>query len=154
MDLRAKSLTNILNKNCRNIFLEFLQNSLTILCYFYIICWADRSIGNIQLKLRLRTELFDVTWKFTSCYATVSWIFSLYFCKNLLEFVSICAENFSTFCVHFTTFLRDNIFFKASTLWAHAFYKSICPSVCVFVCSLLRYRLNVLCPHFLKSVVQ
>ena len=35
--------------------------------------------------------------------------------------------------------------FKASALWADAFYKSICPSVCpsvcVSVCSLLRYRL-------------
>ena len=42
-------------------------------------------------------------------------------------------------------------FFKASALWADAFYKSKCPSVCVFVCpsvclsvcSLLRYRLTV-----------
>ena len=41
-------------------------------------------------------------------------------------------------------------FFKASALWADAFYKSICPSVCVFVClsvrSLLRYRLTVFLP--------
>ena len=37
--------------------------------------------------------------------------------------------------------------FKASALWANAFYKSKCPyvclCVCVCVCSLLRYRLNV-----------
>ena len=50
-------------------------------------------------------------------------------------------------------------FFKASTLWADAFYKSKCPSVCLSVrpcvCSLLRYRLNVfLPPHFPKSDVQ
>ena len=46
--------------------------------------------------------------------------------------------------------------FKASALWADAFYKSICPYVCV--CSFLRYRLTVLlpplpkvgCPIFLK----
>ena len=40
--------------------------------------------------------------------------------------------------------------FKASALWADAFYKSICPSVCLFVrpyvCSLLRYRLTVFLP--------
>ena len=40
--------------------------------------------------------------------------------------------------------------FKASALWADAFYKSKCPSVClsvrVCVCSLLRYRLNVFLP--------
>ena len=52
--------------------------------------------------------------------------------------------------------------FKASTLWADAFYKSKCPSVCLSVrlsvCSLLRYRLNVFllplfkirCPIFLE----
>ena len=33
--------------------------------------------------------------------------------------------------------------FKASDLWADAFYKLICLSVCV---SLLRYRLNVFMP--------
>ena len=42
------------------------------------------------------------------------------------------------------------LIFKASALWAHAFYKSkcpsVCPSVCVSVCSLLRYRLNVFLP--------
>ena len=40
--------------------------------------------------------------------------------------------------------------FKASALWADAFYKSKCPYVCLFVClslcSLLRYRLNVFLP--------
>ena len=52
--------------------------------------------------------------------------------------------------------------FKASALWADAFYKSKCPYVCLFVClfvcSLLRYRLNVFlpplpevrCPKFLQ----
>ena len=43
-------------------------------------------------------------------------------------------------------------FFKASALWADAFYKSkcpsVCPSVCPFVCSLLRYRLTVFLPPF------
>ena len=38
------------------------------------------------------------------------------------------------------------IIFKASALWADAFYKSKCPSVCPSVCSLLRYRLNVFLP--------
>ena len=40
--------------------------------------------------------------------------------------------------------------FKASALWADAFYKSKCPSVCLSVrlsvCSLLRYHLNVFLP--------
>ena len=40
--------------------------------------------------------------------------------------------------------------FKASALWADAFYKSKCPSVCpsvrLSVCSLLRYRLTVFLP--------
>ena len=39
---------------------------------------------------------------------------------------------------------------KASALWADAFYKSKCQSVClsvrVSVCSLLRYRLNIFLP--------
>ena len=51
------------------------------------------------------------------------------------------------------TWMKDDLF-KASALWADAFYKSICPSVCVFVClsvclsvcSLLRYRLAVFLP--------
>ena len=45
-------------------------------------------------------------------------------------------------------------FFKASALWADAFYKSKCSPVCLSVClsvcpsvySLLRYRLNVFWP--------
>ena len=41
-------------------------------------------------------------------------------------------------------------FFKASALWADAFYKSkcpsVCPSVCLCVCSLLRYPLTVFLP--------
>ena len=40
--------------------------------------------------------------------------------------------------------------FKASALWADAFYKSkclsVCPSVCLCICSLLRYRLTVFLP--------
>ena len=47
----------------------------------------------------------------------------------------------------------DNVF-KASALWADAFYKLKCPFVCVFVCpsvcSLLRYRLMVFLPQFPK----
>ena len=31
-------------------------------------------------------------------------------------------------------------------IWADAFYKSICPYVCVSACSLLRYRLTVFLP--------
>ena len=44
--------------------------------------------------------------------------------------------------------------FKASALWADAFYKSkcpsVCPSVCLSVCSLLRYHLNVFLALFPK----
>ena len=50
--------------------------------------------------------------------------------------------------------------FKASALWADAFYKSKCPSacpsvrmsVCLSVCSLLRYRLNVFLPNKQKII--
>ena len=53
-------------------------------------------------------------------------------------------------------------FFKASAIWADAFYKSKCPSACpsvrlsvrLSVCSHLRYRWNVFLPHFPKSDVQ
>ena len=41
---------------------------------------------------------------------------------------------------------EELIFFKASALWADAFYKSKFPCVCLSVCSLLRYRLNVFLP--------
>ena len=48
--------------------------------------------------------------------------------------------------------------FKASALWADAFYKSkcpsvcpsVCPCVCLSVCSLLRYRLTVFLPPLPK----
>ena len=44
--------------------------------------------------------------------------------------------------------------FKASALWADAFYKSKCPYVCLFVCvcvcSLLRYHLTVFLPPLTK----
>ena len=44
--------------------------------------------------------------------------------------------------------------FKASALWADAFYKSKCPSVCLSVClsvcSLLRYHLTVFLPPIPK----
>ena len=46
--------------------------------------------------------------------------------------------------------MLDLLIFKALALWADAFYKSICPSVrvsvCLCVCSLLKYRLNVFLP--------
>ena len=44
--------------------------------------------------------------------------------------------------------------FKALALWDDAFYKSICPYVCLSLCSLLRYRLTSFCPQFSKSDVQ
>ena len=40
--------------------------------------------------------------------------------------------------------------FKASALWADAFYKSICPYICVSACSLLRYPLTVFLPPLPK----
>ena len=40
--------------------------------------------------------------------------------------------------------LHSNVIFKASALWADAFYNSICPCVCVclFVCSLFEVPFN------------
>ena len=40
--------------------------------------------------------------------------------------------------------------FRAPALWVDAFYMSICPYVCVSVCSLLRYSLNVFLPPLPK----
>ena len=42
--------------------------------------------------------------------------------------------------------LTGECIFKAEALWADAFYYSKCPSVCLSVCSLLRYRLKVFLP--------
>ena len=51
--------------------------------------------------------------------------------------------------------------FKASALWAHAFYKSKCPSVCPCVGPSVCLSVHVFgffkpsfCPHFPKSDVQ
>ena len=63
-------------------------------------------------------------------------------------------ELFNTYFVESHTI--NFAFFKASALWADAFYKSKCSSVC----SLLRYHLNVFlpplpevgCPIFLESL--
>ena len=66
-------------------------------------------------------------------------------------------------CIYANMLNDEDIFeiFKASALWADAFYKSKCPSVCPSVClsvrSLLRYHLTVFlaplpkveCPIFL-----
>ena len=49
----------------------------------------------------------------------------------------------------FGAWLTDWLF-KASALWAYAFSKSKCPSLCLFVCSLLRYRLKVFLPPLPK----
>ena len=48
----------------------------------------------------------------------------------------IWAKNSKTPMVNLLKNLRpfQNYIFKASALWANAFYKSKCPSVCVFVC--------------------
>ena len=51
-----------------------------------------------------------------------------------------------TYSTIFEIVLSFIFIFKASALWADAFYKSKCPSVCVFVCSLLSYRLTVFLP--------
>ena len=40
--------------------------------------------------------------------------------------------------------------FKASAFWANALYKSICPCVCLSVCSLLKYHLIVFLPPLPK----
>ena len=53
-------------------------------------------------------------------------------------------------CKKITEWNLALLIFKASALWADAFYRSICPyvclCVCLFVCSLLRYRLTVFLP--------
>ena len=57
---------------------------------------------------------------------------------------------FATFFIYFFYFQLILIFFKAKALLADAFYKSICPYVCLCVClclwSLLTYRFNIFFP--------
>ena len=56
-------------------------------------------------------------------------------------------------CLNFWT-KKTIVLFKASALWADAFYKlkclSVCGSVCLSVCSLLRYCLNIFLPPLRK----
>ena len=46
--------------------------------------------------------------------------------------------------------VNNKLIFKASALWADAFYKSKCLSVRPFVCSLLGYHFNVFLPPLPK----
>ena len=78
--------------------------------------------------------------------------------KKSLFFGDFClTSSFFWYCCYYPHRSRDalsplSIFFKASALWANAFYKLKLPSVCLFVClsvcpsvcSLLRYHLNVI----------
>ena len=52
--------------------------------------------------------------------------------------------------IYYLIALFPQIISKASVLLADAFYKSKCPSVCLSMCSLLRYRLNVFLPPLPK----
>ena len=51
------------------------------------------------------------------------------------------------FHCNWTSFINAS---SSSARWADAFYKSKFPSVCLSVCSLLRYRLNVFLPQLPK----
>ena len=86
----------------------------------------------------------------------IQWLL-LVSCMCYLDIYS-CTQKFEQF-KNFTTFfyqieLSVYEIFKASALWADAFYKSKCLSVCLCVwlsvCSLLRYCLTVSLPPLLK----
>ena len=55
--------------------------------------------------------------------------------QTLVCSLSLWLDNLFMVCSLHTQFV---IFFKASALWADAFYKSICPSVCLSVCLSVR----------------
>ena len=63
-----------------------------------------------------------------------------------------------TYFASFTGYEDDisEVIFKASALWAYAFYKSKCPYVCLSVCvwSLLRYRLTVFLTPLLEDIFE
>ena len=73
----------------------------------------------------------------------------LYTCTALHCTYCMCGPRSNALCFYFWAGEKLTVF-KASALWADAFYKSICPSVCLCVClsvcSLLRYRLTVFLP--------
>ena len=79
-------------------------------------------------------------------------LLSVFFsCSYLYLFTLLCFFLIIWFPLCYFPFL---FVFKALALWADAFYKLKCPSVCVSVClsecSLLSYRLNVFLPPLPK----
>ena len=100
------------------------------LCQKRVSCSTVTKIG-----VSLRWNLTPVTWQFSLAFPGCFCLFwYLYYDTNMW------IESVSPVCV-----------FKASALWANAFYKSICPSVrlCLSV-HFLRYRSNVFLPPLPK----
>ena len=78
------------------------------------------------------------------------WIFCFRFCYFVKDLYSRKKEILVTQKLN----CRHRYIFKASALWADAFYKSKCPYVCVCVCSLFEVPFKRLFfPDFLKSDV-
>ena len=74
------------------------------------------------------------------------------FCTMLYNFRSLHYEPSGVFSKSHISENMSHVFSKASALWADAFYKSICPSVCLYICVnvFLHPLPEVGCPIFLE----
>ena len=94
-------------------------------------------------------SVLNFFWNFGYSCSTLLWYrcYSPHWSRDALSPISWI------FFYLFTLFFTQKLF-KASALWADAFYKLKCPSVCLSVrpcvCSLLGYRLNVFLPPLPK----
>ena len=95
-----------------------------------------------------------VFWRWNVCKKKKIFEIRFLFCFvwHLLKVTEVWMEKGMQEFIFIFVFQVLSPFFKASTLWADAFYKSKCPSVRPCVCSLLRYRLNVFLPPFPEVV--
>ena len=107
--------------------------------YFYVIVFVKIWSSNISLSLQIHI-------KGDSYLNLIKHSFFVFTKSTMRTIQSSSHKVCGTQCL----FVHFPCLFKASALWADAFYKSICPSVCLYiclsVCSLLRYRLNVFLP--------
>ena len=67
--------------------------------------------------------------------------FNTFFSFPLFSQRATCYQIAKIAAIHLI--VQHSPLFKSSNLWADDFFKSICPYVCLSVCSLLRNRLNV-----------
>ena len=109
---------------------------LTIFC----ICAMVRHFKEIMVAWHLLIKWWTFYWYFPlSVPAEVQFAENLY---SILNYAKGIHEKYDLAMVRHLCL--PHAIFKASALWADALYKlkclSVCPSVCLCFCSLLRYR--------------